>query len=94
MIAPPNATSQGSNGAGGGSALAFTGMSAAIAEPEIIASAVADKTIFFMTIPITFQKPVRFPDAPGAIRTALLTDCNLERAELAGSKNVKHLPTF
>jgi hypothetical protein len=35
-------------------------MSAARAEPDTIASAVASKTIFFMTIPIRFQKSVRF----------------------------------
>jgi hypothetical protein len=52
-------------------------MSAAIAEPvmtepEIIASAVANKTTFFMTtIPITFQKPAQFREAPRAIDTWL-----------------------
>src|ERR1700756_208580 len=61
----------------GGGALALTGMSAARAEPEIIASAVAAKTIFFMTIPITFQNPVGFRMPPG--RTGALTGCNLER---------------
>src|ERR1700737_1063404 len=77
MIALPNAKSHGLTAGGGGGALALTGMSAAKAEPEIIASAVAAKTIFFMTIPITFQNPVSFRMPPG--RTGLLTGCNLER---------------
>jgi hypothetical protein len=55
MIALPKATSQGSNGAGGGAFTAFTAISAARAEPDTIASAVANKASFFMTIPITFQ---------------------------------------
>src|ERR1700739_466163 len=63
MSALPNARSHGLSTTGGG-ALALTGMSAAKAEPEIIASAVAAKTNFFMTIPITFQNPSRLPDAP------------------------------
>jgi hypothetical protein len=54
--AAPKATSQGSNAAGGGAFTAFRGMSAARAEPDTIASAVANKTNFFMTIPISFQK--------------------------------------
>jgi hypothetical protein len=53
MIALPKATSQGSNAAGGGALSAFMGISAARAEPDTIASAVANKTNFFMTIPIT-----------------------------------------
>src|ERR1700761_4046140 len=64
MRALPNAKSHGLTAGGGGGALALTGMSAAKAEPEIIASAVAAKTTFFMTIPITFQKTSRLPDAP------------------------------
>src|SRR5665213_183712 len=55
MIALPKAMSQGSNAAGGGALTAFTGKSAARAEPETIASAVANKTIFFMTIPTRFK---------------------------------------
>jgi hypothetical protein len=39
-------------------------MSAASAEPEIIASAVAAKITFFMTIPITFPRTSPVPDAP------------------------------
>ena len=59
MIADPKAMSQGSNGAGGGALTAFSGRSAAkaepvTAEPATIASAVANNTTFFMTIPITF----------------------------------------
>lgn len=58
MMALPKATSQGSKGAGGGALTAFTAMSAAIAELEIIASAVANKASFFMTIPIyLFRQP-------------------------------------
>src|ERR1700759_4962804 len=64
MRALPNAKSHGLTTGGGGGALALTGISAARAEPEIIASAVAAKTTFFMTIPITFQKTSRLPDAP------------------------------
>ena len=62
MMALPKAMSQGSNAAGGGALTALTGISAAKAEPETIASAVANNTIFFMTIPITFQdSPVPAP---------------------------------
>src|ERR1700759_1611834 len=66
MIALPKAKSHGLTAGGGGGALYFIGISAARAEPEIIASAVAAKTTFFMTIPITFQKTSRMPDAPRA----------------------------
>src|SRR3954447_6545869 len=55
MIALPNAISQGSNGAGGGALTALTAISAARAEPESSASAVANNTIFFMTIPIVVR---------------------------------------
>src|SRR5215471_8040083 len=71
MMALPNARSQGSN-AGGGGAFALTGISAAKAEPEIIASAVANNTILFMTIPIRIlddQPDFRRP--PWAIDTGL-----------------------
>ena len=57
----PKAISQGSKGAGGGALTAFTAMSAAIAELEIIASAVANKASFFMTVPIYF------PDSPAPV---------------------------
>ncbi len=63
MIALPKATSQGSNGAGGGALTAFKGISAAKAEPAAIASTAAAKTSFFMTIPITLKSPV--PAPPG-----------------------------
>ncbi|HEY3892811.1 MAG TPA: hypothetical protein VGM00_12685 [Bradyrhizobium sp.] len=43
---------------------AFMGMSAAKAEPETIASAVANKATFFMVIPITFPKISPIPNAP------------------------------
>jgi hypothetical protein len=70
MRALPKATSQGSNGAGGGAFAALSGMSAATAEPEIIASAVANKIIFFMTIPIAFPSPARFRRPSGQRRAA------------------------
>ncbi|WP_244425331.1 hypothetical protein [Bradyrhizobium sp. STM 3843] len=53
MIAPPKAISQGSKAGGGGAFNAFTAKSAAEADPDTIASAVANKAHFFMTIPIT-----------------------------------------
>src|SRR5260370_13911626 len=64
MIALPKAISHGSNGAGGGALAAFKGISAAKAEPAVIASTAATKTIFFMTIPITFAKDQSSSDAP------------------------------
>src|ERR1700736_2747557 len=51
MIALPKATSQGSKVTAGGASTAFTGISAATAEPDTIASATANQTDFFMTIP-------------------------------------------
>ncbi|WP_424603128.1 hypothetical protein [Bradyrhizobium sp.] len=51
MAAPPNAISQGSNGAGGGALTAFRGKSAARAEPAI-ANTAAAKTNFFIKVPI------------------------------------------
>jgi len=65
MSALPKATSQGSNGAGGGSLAALSGMSAASADPEIIASAIANKSIFFMKIPIAFHLTSPILGAPG-----------------------------
>src|SRR2546423_2821416 len=68
MRAAPKAISQGSNGAGGGAFTAFTGISAARAEPDTNASAVANKASFFMTIPIPplltvpFRRPPRAND--------------------------------
>src|SRR5690349_24819272 len=58
-------------------------MSAAIAEPEIIASAVANKTIFFMEIPIAFTSPVRFRRPQGQRYAAGIpkSACNLDCAE-------------
>ncbi|MDU6241534.1 MAG: hypothetical protein E6614_21705 [Bradyrhizobium sp.] len=53
MIAAPKAMSQGSNAGAGGAFRAFTAISAAEADPDIIASAVANKANFFMKIPIT-----------------------------------------
>src|SRR4029078_8177573 len=65
MIALPNATSQGSNGAGGGALTAFVAISEARAEPATIASALANKASFFMTVPITFLDSA-VPVAPRA----------------------------
>src|SRR5215475_12295246 len=72
MTAPPNATSQGSNGAGGGAFRAFVGMSAAKADP-VIANIAATSTIFFITIPITFPKNQPENRRPPGPR---LPDCN------------------
>jgi hypothetical protein len=72
MIALPKARSQGSNGAGGGALTAFTGKSAAKTDPDTIASAVANKTSFFMTIPTPFQGQ---PDS-GAPQGNAITDCS------------------
>src|SRR3954452_231940 len=60
---PPKAKSQGSNAAGGGALTALRAISAAKAEPETIASAVANKATFFMTIPIPpyLDSPARRP---------------------------------
>src|SRR5947209_10703964 len=55
MSALPKAISHGSNGAGGGALTALTAISAARAEPESSASAVANNTVFFMTIPIVVR---------------------------------------
>src|SRR6185503_11843597 len=60
--------SQGSNAGGGGALTAFTRRSAAKAEPDTNASAVANKATFFMTIPIPplltvpFRRPPRASD--------------------------------
>src|SRR5882724_9611467 len=68
MRALPKARSQGSNGAGGGAFTALTAISAARAELDTIASAVANKASFFMTIPIPplltvpFRRPPRAND--------------------------------
>src|SRR5256885_5900042 len=80
MMALPKAISQGLNATGGG-ALALTGMSAARAEPEIIASAVANKTTFFILIPITFQEPARFRSPPGQCDTWLQNRISLTRMQ-------------
>src|SRR3954451_14795814 len=58
MMPAPKAISHGSKGAGAGALTALTAISAARAEPESSASAVANNTVFFMTIPIVVR-PVR-----------------------------------
>jgi hypothetical protein len=70
MIALPKATSQGSNGAGGGAFTGIAARSAASAELETIASAVANKTNFFMTFPIKLSKDK--PDSPGPLGQAII----------------------
>src|SRR3569833_100234 len=97
MTALPDATSQGSNGAGGGAFKAFIGMSAANAEPATIASAVANKVSFLMTIP---HHP-RFMHRPGfdVPRTPAKAECVIAAAmcdsgHLPGSKKAEHMPTF
>src|SRR6187399_418197 len=63
----PKATSQGSKAGGGGAFRALTRMSAAKAEPVVtIASAVANKATFFISIPITSSYPVGSRKPPGA----------------------------
>src|SRR3954470_18052474 len=66
MMPAPKATSQGSKAGGGGAFRALTGMSAAKAEPVTIASAVANKATFFISIPITSstQSVSRKPPGP------------------------------
>src|SRR6185295_17224654 len=68
---PPKAISQGSNGAGGGAFTALTAISAARAEPDTIASAVANKASFFMTVPITLLDSQFRGPPPGQA----ITDC-------------------
>jgi hypothetical protein len=58
--------------------LAFIGISAAKAEPDIVASAVAAKIIFFMTIPIRETSRLRMPPSDGLV---VNLDGNLKRAE-------------
>src|SRR5580692_154513 len=104
MMAEPNAISHGSNGAGGGALTALVGKSAAKAEPvtavpPTIASAVANNTTFFMTIPITVQRPVRFRAPPGASDNRLqFSFFNViaiwDLLTAAESKKGEHLPTF
>jgi hypothetical protein len=72
-------------------------MSAARAEPDTIASAVASKTNFFMTIPITFQGQSDFP-APQGQQSAAWQFRNVApiwiAAAMSGSKKQRHLLTF
>ena len=86
-------------GIGGGALTAFKGMSDARAEPETIASAVANKATFFMVIPITFPKNQSDSERPRGKRssteTKLLTSVTIwSAAIIAESKKVKHLLTF
>src|SRR3954449_2651669 len=95
MSALPKAISHGSNGAGGGALTALTAISAAIAEPESSASAVANKTIFFMTIPIVVRS-VRLR-RPQAQRQSTATNFHgpiCGAASFAGSQKDKQLPPF
>src|SRR5882757_2139586 len=81
MMALPKAISQGSNGAGGGALTAFTAISAAIAELEIIASAVANKANFFMTVPIYFSRQLSSggPQGKQELTATQSRPSNLER---------------
>src|SRR3954470_629414 len=85
MSALPKAISQGSNGAGAGALTALTAISAAIAEPESSASAVANKTIFFMTIPIVVRSVrLRRPQAQRQSTVTNFCGTNLRRRILCG----------
>src|SRR4051794_14488682 len=95
MIALPKAISHGSNGAGTGALTALTAMSAARAEPESSASAVASKTIFFMTIPIV-TRSVRFRRPGGICDNRLQPVCatNLRRGHLGGKRKRQATAAF
>jgi hypothetical protein len=73
-------------------------MSAAKAEPDTIASAVANKTSFFMTIPITLKKISLGPVAPQGARQPAVAQFNVKTIWMVeckpGSKKREHLPTF
>src|SRR5215213_9311199 len=88
MMALPKAMSHGSNAGGGGALMAFRDISAANAGADTIASAVANNTIFFMTIPITFKDQSdsgapRDKRQPTAAKF-LQPDCNLQRTTPIG----------
>src|ERR1700722_15117298 len=98
MIALPKAISQGSNAAGGGALTAFVYKSAEKAEPAVIASTAAAKTIFFMSIPIAFNT-VPFRRPPGTSGNRLQPNsvtCSQSgtRHPSSESKKDKHLPPF
>src|SRR4051795_6330348 len=85
MMALPKAISQGSNGAGGGALTALTAISAARAEPESSASAVANNTIFFMTIPIVVRSVrLRRPQAQRQSTATNFREINLRCGILCG----------
>src|ERR1700716_2286250 len=85
MSALPKAISQGSKGAGGGALTALTAISAARAEPESSASAVANKIIFFMTIPIVVRSVrLRRPQAQRQSTATNFLGTNLRCGILCG----------
>src|SRR3979409_2664311 len=88
MIALPKAISQGSNAGGGGALTAFSAISAAKAEPDTIASAVANKTPFFMTTPITFQDQ----SGSGVPQGQAITDCS-EKPITCRQSETPHRPS-
>src|ERR1051326_289654 len=95
MIALPKAISHGSNGAGTGALTALTAMSAARAEPESSASAVASKTIFFMTIPIvTRSVRLRRPGDISDNRLHPICAANLRRGHLGGKRKRQATAAF
>jgi hypothetical protein len=71
-------------------------MSAARADPDTIASAVANKTNFLMTFPITFPKTQSGSNAPEAAAADCTesTDAIWNLLPLPLSKKDMHLPTF
>src|SRR3954451_8382103 len=94
MIALPKAISQGSNGAGGGALTALTAISAARAEPESSASAVANNTIFFMTIPIVVRSVrLRRPKQTDN-RLQLISAANLRGSTLGGKRKRRATAAF
>src|SRR6202165_6310763 len=92
MIALPKATSQGSNGAGGGALRAFSGRSAAYAEPAI-ANTAAAKTNFFIKSP---QKVISesASDRQDASRIALIRRTTWYRPLIGRSKKCHHVSNF
>src|SRR4051794_23500307 len=68
---PPKAISHGSNATGGGAFTALRAISAAKAEPETIASAVANKATFFMTIPVPPKLAVQLRHPQGQTNNRL-----------------------
>src|SRR3954470_9815292 len=95
MIALPKAISHGSKGAGTGALTALTVMSAARAEPESSASAVANNTVFFMTIPIVVRSVrLRRPFKDSDNRLQPIFEANLRRGTLGGKRKRQATAAF